>query len=573
LRSFKTAVAGLLLLYLTLLSVQGLKLYFDFQTLKELYRQGAGQKSSQVVVNIRETFRKVHQGLRSLTRRLDVVLYCSRGGALKASEHPDLVEQGERLTLETRFLQLFVVSLKGKQRGSFQLLLSLGIGKGAPPPSLNEEMLWLQNHAGRAGRGRSFSVPAVIRPLSSAGAEGPSRLLVTLPVYGKDRTMVGGVAGILDARTFLEALPDADYVLCLARPGTILKHGEEGQWVQSRKWVERIEKDPALIYSQVCLVEVLDGEGDWKLWVGHSNLDFWRRADVRINGFSHLLGLCASTVIVILLAWITRIFLRREHLSEQINQRAIELSDMTNEQARTSSQQAVAVTEVSATIQELEASMRSVQMVVEHVVEKSEESVNAGARGLAETQSVQVGLDTLVFSVEEMQSTLRVLSRSAVQIEEILGTVNDLAEQLKFLALNAAIEAARAGEQGRGFSVVATEVRNLAQQSQEATSQVREIVETITKAQDAAVDASDRGLEEASRSRQTVVRAGRAIEELSRVIAQAKEAGERVLVSIKQQSVGVEQISLTMKDITRSLSDSRFGHEAIDAIAHQLVQK
>ena len=72
-----------------------------------------------------------------------------------------------------------------------------------------------------------------------------------------------------------------------------------------------------------------------------------------------------------------------------------------------------------------------------------------------------------------------ILSEQSLSIEEIIAAVKDLAEQSKLLAVNASIEAARAGEQGKGFAVVAQEIKTLADQSRQATDQVRTILEDI----------------------------------------------------------------------------------------------
>ncbi len=85
------------------------------------------------------------------------------------------------------------------------------------------------------------------------------------------------------------------------------------------------------------------------------------------------------------------------------------------------------------------------------------------------------------------------LAEQAQAIGEIIATVNDIAEQTNVLSLNAAIEASRAGEQGKGFSVVAGEVKALADQSKKATAQVRQILGEIQKATNAAVMVTEQG--------------------------------------------------------------------------------
>src|SRR5690606_1388379 len=95
--------------------------------------------------------------------------------------------------------------------------------------------------------------------------------------------------------------------------------------------------------------------------------------------------------------------------------------------------------------------------------------------------------------VNTIGSSILELAAQARTIGGIITTVNDLAEQTNLLALTAAIEAARAGEQGRGFSVVAGEVRGLAEQSKGATVRVRQILGEIQRATSGAVMATEQG--------------------------------------------------------------------------------
>src|SRR5438128_3440680 len=99
-------------------------------------------------------------------------------------------------------------------------------------------------------------------------------------------------------------------------------------------------------------------------------------------------------------------------------------------------------------------------------------------------------------SREQMNSIAQIMVRLSEQnqaIGQIIATVDDLAQQSNLLAVNASIEAAKAGEEGKGFSVVAQEVKSLAEQSRQATTQVRAILSDIQKATSAAVMATEQG--------------------------------------------------------------------------------
>src|SRR5699024_5611962 len=113
--------------------------------------------------------------------------------------------------------------------------------------------------------------------------------------------------------------------------------------------------------------------------------------------------------------------------------------------------------------------------------------------------------------VDSIASKILNLSEQTKQIGEIIESVNEIAEQSKLLALNAAIEAARAGDHGRGFSVVAAEMRSLAEQSKDSTKQVRRILGEIQKATNSAVIAIEEGSKRAERGVQKAIEAGNTI--------------------------------------------------------------
>ncbi len=90
-------------------------------------------------------------------------------------------------------------------------------------------------------------------------------------------------------------------------------------------------------------------------------------------------------------------------------------------------------------------------------------------------------VEALIQQIDETLSYIQALEEDTQSIEQIVSTINGVSEQTNLLALNAAIEAARAGEHGRGFAVVSTEVRNLAQRSQEATENISRILDRINQ--------------------------------------------------------------------------------------------
>jgi methyl-accepting chemotaxis protein len=161
-------------------------------------------------------------------------------------------------------------------------------------------------------------------------------------------------------------------------------------------------------------------------------------------------------------------------------------------------------------------------------------------------------MDRVKAQTESIAESILRLSEQAQAIAEIIEAVNDVADQTKLLSLNAAIEASRAGEHGRGFSVVAGEIKALAEQSKKATVQVRQILGEIQKATNSAVMATEEGSRSVRDAIKTVNLAGATINSLADTIAEAAQSAAQISASVGQQSVGMAQIQGAMQNINQA---------------------
>lgn len=153
---------------------------------------------------------------------------------------------------------------------------------------------------------------------------------------------------------------------------------------------------------------------------------------------------------------------------------------------------------------------------------------------------------------DQMQSITESVVKLSEQnqvIRDIIGTVNDLAEQSNLLAVNASIEAQKAGAHGSGFVVVAQEVRNLAQQSKDATLRVQTILNDIEKATSASVQITAQGAKAAESGMKQSIEAGESIRALAQNIHEAAQSATLIATSHQQQAIGMDQLIQAMHNI------------------------
>ena len=168
------------------------------------------------------------------------------------------------------------------------------------------------------------------------------------------------------------------------------------------------------------------------------------------------------------------------------------------------------------------------------------------------------------------------LTEQSQTIGEIIATVNDLAEQSNLLAVNAAIEAAKAGEQGKGFAVVAQEVRSLAEQSKEATAQVRTILNDIQKATNTAVLATEQGNKAVEEGVRQSKDAGESIRLMGMSIEESAQAAVQIAASSQEQLTGMDQVAQAMGDIKLASEQNATGMKQVESAVqnlHELGQK
>jgi methyl-accepting chemotaxis protein len=245
------------------------------------------------------------------------------------------------------------------------------------------------------------------------------------------------------------------------------------------------------------------------------------------------------------------------------------------QQAAGMQQQSSAVAETVSTVDEVLQTSEQAAQRANAVAESSQRAAEVGAAGRQAVLNTVSMMDGVREQSRAIAESILALSERAQAIGEIIAAVNDIAEQTNLLALNASIESSRAGEHGLAFSVVAGEIKALADQSKKSTAQVRQILGEIQKSTNAAVLVTEEGARGVDRAITTANEAGDTISALVDTISDASLAAAQIVASAGQQATGMGQIHQAMTHVreasNQSLAATRQSEQAAQNI-HALGQ-
>ncbi|MDB6166328.1 MAG: methyl-accepting chemotaxis sensory transducer [Lacunisphaera sp.] len=251
---------------------------------------------------------------------------------------------------------------------------------------------------------------------------------------------------------------------------------------------------------------------------------------------------------------------------------ANEISVSTTQLAASASESAAAVSETTTTVEEVRQTAQVANQKAKNVADTAQKAAQVSLSGRKSIEDVSGGMNRIRQQMEAIAASMGRLSEQSQAIGQIIATVEDLAAQSNLLAVNAAIEAAKAGEHGKGFGVVAQEVKSLAEQSRQATSQVRTILSDVQKATATAVLATEQGSKAVEAGARQTELSGEAIQALAGSVSEAVQAATQIAASSQQQLVGVDQVATAMENIKQASTQNVASAKQLETAARNLSE-
>ncbi len=246
----------------------------------------------------------------------------------------------------------------------------------------------------------------------------------------------------------------------------------------------------------------------------------------------------------------------------QVTSSATEIAATAKQQEATISEQAATTNQIAATATEISATTKELENTIDEVAEVAERTARSAATGQQELGNMESTMQQIVDAAGSIASKFEVLNEKARNINSVVTTITKVADQTNLLSLNAAIEAEKAGEYGLGFSVVANEVRRLADQTAVATLDIEQMVKEMQSAVSAGVLSMEKFSVQVRSSAEDVSEVSAQLAQIINEVQTLTPRFESVQEGMHFQSQGAQQIKTAMVQLSES------AQQTVDSIRH-----
>jgi len=244
-----------------------------------------------------------------------------------------------------------------------------------------------------------------------------------------------------------------------------------------------------------------------------------------------------------------RIVVSVKEAIQQLSTSANELMAISAQQSAGSTQQATAVQQATTTSEEIAATAKQVSDNAGRVESLADNATVSSTEGQEAVSTAVEGMTQLKGQVQSIAEAMLELGENSQKIGGIIDIIDEISDQTNLLSLNAAIEAAGAGEAGKRFSIVANEVRRLADRTADATNQVKALIVQIQQATNSTIMLTEEGSKGVDAASSLVVNISEALEKITSAVVETTSAASEIKLMTQQQTTASEQMTETIVEV------------------------
>ena len=256
----------------------------------------------------------------------------------------------------------------------------------------------------------------------------------------------------------------------------------------------------------------------------------------------------------------------------QLSTSSAEVLAAATQNESSTSAQASAIHETTATMEELKGASHQIAENAQMVAAIAEQTLAGGRQGEGAIKAFMQSMEKVRHNAVEVDDAIAKLSKRVERIGTVVEVIDEIADRSDLLALNAALEGAKAGEAGRGFSIVAAEMRRLAENVMESTKEIKNLITEIREATHAAKEASDGNKKMAAEGEKLGGNAMSNVTGILSGIQETSDAARVIHLATQQQRTATEQVVQSMSEIEEVTRQAQSGSKQATGAAAELTK-